>query len=157
MTALQAAVYWCLAQLLHVHPQLANFAGYLVAVVSGFVLHGRFTGWWGNFGMSVGSVICFQAVVMAWYGVNFVLGELGNGGLHSYGAGAGGKQYVFGAVALDMLFTAIVVARHATYKSPEDKNNDDDQDAISPNTLTNTDPITEVRGEFLKPSESAGE
>lgn len=43
MTALQAAVYWCLAQLLHVHPQLANFAGYLVAVASGFVLHGRFT------------------------------------------------------------------------------------------------------------------
>ena len=117
-----------------------------------FVLHGRFTGWWGNFGMSVGSVICFQAIVMAWYGVNFVLGELGGAtGLHSYGTGAGGKQYVFGAVALDMLFTAIAVARHATYKNLTDK---DDAD---PNTLTTTDPITEVRGEFLKPSESAGE
>jgi len=43
VTALQAAVYWSLAQMLHVHPQLANFAGYLVAVVTGFVLHGRFS------------------------------------------------------------------------------------------------------------------
>ncbi len=43
VTALQAAVYWSLAHWLDVHPQLANFAGYLVAVASGFVLHGRFT------------------------------------------------------------------------------------------------------------------
>lgn len=43
VTALQAAVYWTLARWLGVHPQLANFAGYLVAVASGFVLHGRFT------------------------------------------------------------------------------------------------------------------
>lgn len=43
VTALQAAVYWSLAHWLHIHPQLANFAGYLIAVASGFVLHGRFT------------------------------------------------------------------------------------------------------------------
>lgn len=43
VTALQAAVYWSLAQWLGVHPQIANFLGYLVAVSCGFVLHGRFT------------------------------------------------------------------------------------------------------------------
>lgn len=43
VTALQAAVYWSLAHWFDVHPQLANVAGYLVAVASGFVLHGRFT------------------------------------------------------------------------------------------------------------------
>jgi len=43
VTGLQAAVYWALAEQLAVHPQIANFAGYLVAVASGFVLHGRFT------------------------------------------------------------------------------------------------------------------
>jgi len=43
VTALQAAVYWGLAHGLGVHPQLANFAGYLVAVASGYVLHGRFS------------------------------------------------------------------------------------------------------------------
>jgi len=43
VTALQAAVYWTLAQGLALHPQLANIGGYLVAVVTGYVLHGRFT------------------------------------------------------------------------------------------------------------------
>ena len=43
VTALQAAVYWSLAHWLHLHPQLANFSGYLVAVACGFVLHGRFS------------------------------------------------------------------------------------------------------------------
>lgn len=43
VTALQAATYWALARWFGVHPQLANLAGYLVAVSSGFVLHGRFT------------------------------------------------------------------------------------------------------------------
>lgn len=43
VTALQAAVYWLLAQWAGFHPQLANLLGYLVAVASGFVIHGRFT------------------------------------------------------------------------------------------------------------------
>ena len=43
VTALQAAVYWTLAQKLAVHPQLANICGYMVAVAIGYVLHGRFT------------------------------------------------------------------------------------------------------------------
>lgn len=43
VTALQAAVYWSLAYWAGAHPQLANFLGYLVAVASGYVLHGRFT------------------------------------------------------------------------------------------------------------------
>ena len=43
VTALQALVYWALARWAGVHPQLANLAGYLVAVSSGFVLHGRFS------------------------------------------------------------------------------------------------------------------
>ena len=51
-----------------------------------FVLHGRIAGKWAGFGMAVGSVLAFQGVLMAWYGVNFVLGV----GLHSYGFGTGG-------------------------------------------------------------------
>ena len=43
VTALQAAVYWTLAQKLALHPQLANICGYRVAVATGYVLHGRFT------------------------------------------------------------------------------------------------------------------
>jgi cytochrome c-type biogenesis protein CcsB len=54
------------------------------------ILHGRFAGWLGHFGTAACSVLAFQGVLMAWYGVNFVLGA----GLHSYGFGNGGVQYV---------------------------------------------------------------
>ncbi len=43
ITALQAAVYWLCAGPVALHPQLANFLGYLAAVASGYVLHGRFS------------------------------------------------------------------------------------------------------------------
>jgi len=51
-------------------------------------LHGRFAGWVNTFGLVFASVGCFLSVVMAWYGVNFVLGV----GLHSYGFVEGGSQ-----------------------------------------------------------------
>ncbi|MET0366207.1 MAG: GtrA family protein, partial [Sphingobium sp.] len=43
VTALQAAVYWLLAEKLHWHPQLANLAGYVCAVISGYFAHGAIT------------------------------------------------------------------------------------------------------------------
>jgi putative flippase GtrA len=43
VTTLQAAVYWALAGQLGIHPQLANFAGYLAALTSGYFAHGRYT------------------------------------------------------------------------------------------------------------------
>ncbi len=72
------------------------------------VLHGKLAGWWDEFGLAVGSVVCFLAVVMAWYGVNFVLGT----GLHSYGFGVGGESYVMTAVGLDLIYVGIAVARY---------------------------------------------
>lgn len=54
------------------------------------VLHGRFTGWLRGFGFTATTVMAFLGVLMAWYGVNFVLGV----GLHSYGFGTGGLGYV---------------------------------------------------------------
>ena len=71
-----------------------------------FALHGRLAGWWGNFGLSVASAVCFNGVLMAWYGVNFVLGK----GLHSYGFGGGGVEWVGGLVALDLLFIGYCIA-----------------------------------------------
>ena len=48
----------------------------LIALVSYLIpLHGRLAGWLSNFALSVSSVVCFMAVLMAWYGVNFVLGK----------------------------------------------------------------------------------
>jgi len=72
-----------------------------------FVLHGRIAGKWGGFGLAVGSVACFLCVLMAWYGVNFVLGT----GLHSYGFGSGGFGYAAGFVAVELAFLAVAIFR----------------------------------------------
>jgi cytochrome c-type biogenesis protein CcsB len=81
----------------------------LIALLSYILaLHGRLAGWWTQFGLSVASVVCFLAVLMAWYGVNFVLGK----GLHSYGFGIGGETYVATFVILDLLFVAFAVWRY---------------------------------------------
>lgn len=43
VTLVQAAVYWLLAARAGAHSQIANLAGYGVAVLLGYALHGRFT------------------------------------------------------------------------------------------------------------------
>jgi ABC-type transport system involved in cytochrome c biogenesis permease subunit len=62
-------------------------------------LHGRFAGWVNTFGLGVASVVCFLSVVMAWYGVNFVLGV----GLHSYGFTEGGSQGLMSMIIATVL------------------------------------------------------
>jgi cytochrome c-type biogenesis protein CcsB len=74
------------------------------------ILHSRFVGWIRDFGMAVGALIGYLGVLMAWYGVNFVLGT----GLHSYGFGSGGYTYVGGFVAFELL---VIVAAILRYRS----------------------------------------
>jgi cytochrome c-type biogenesis protein CcsB len=64
------------------------------------VLHGRLVGWIKNFEFAVAAVVTFSLVIMSWYGVNFVLGA----GLHSYGFGAGGVEYVALFVVLHLFY-----------------------------------------------------
>ena len=68
-------------------------------------LHGRMTGWLRAFGQVVGVIVAFNLVIMAWYGVNFVLGA----GLHTYGFGAGGLEWVLAFVVLQLMFVLYVV------------------------------------------------
>jgi cytochrome c-type biogenesis protein CcsB len=88
------------------------------------VLHGRLAGWWRDFGLAVGSVVCFLAVVMAWYGVNFVLGT----GLHSYGFGIGGESYVMTAIGLDLVYVSAAVFRYLRHGT----------EALSPKLVSST-------------------
>lgn len=83
--------------------------GYIV------VLHARLVGWLKNFGMLASGVITFSLVIMAWYGVNFVLGA----GLHSYGFGAGGIEYVSVFVLLHIVF--VVYAYFVQKTQPTDQ------------------------------------
>ncbi|MDB5352952.1 MAG: ABC-type transport system involved in cytochrome c biosis, permease component [Planctomycetota bacterium] len=67
-------------------------------------LHGRFAGWVNTFGLIASTVVCFSAVLMAWYGVNFVLST----GLHTYGFAEGGGQGIVLTISLSVL--AVVAA-----------------------------------------------
>jgi cytochrome c biogenesis factor len=73
---------------------LVALLGYLA------VLHARYAGWVRSFGLAALSVLCFSLIIMAWYGVNYVLGA----GLHSYGFGGGGQAYVLSAIVLQAIF-----------------------------------------------------
>lgn len=81
------------------------------------VLHARFAGWVSDFGIAMGSCIAFLGVLMAWYGVNFVLGA----GLHSYGAGGGGLRYVLLAIGIDglILFLFALAAKKRKSNPPK--------------------------------------
>jgi cytochrome c-type biogenesis protein CcsB len=80
----------------------------LIALVSYLIpLHGRLAGWMTNFALSVSSVVCFLSVLMAWYGVNFVLGK----GLHSYGFGVGGFGYVAAFVGIELTLVGLAAWR----------------------------------------------
>jgi hypothetical protein len=63
--------------------------------------------------MVVTAIVAFSLVIMAWYGVNFVLGA----GLHSYGFGAGGIEYVSAFVGLHILAVIYVGIVHRSRKA----------------------------------------
>ncbi len=72
----------------------------LIAVVTYLVVfHGRVAGWLDSFGVAFWCAVSFLTVIMAWYGVNFVLGA----GLHSYGFGGGGLPYVLAVAGADLI------------------------------------------------------
>ncbi len=64
------------------------------------ILHGRLVGWIRSFGLAISSIVCFQLVVMTYYGVNFVLGQ----GRHSYGFSSGGQLWIGLYVAAETAF-----------------------------------------------------
>jgi len=76
-------------------------------------------------------MVSFNAVLMAWYGVNFVLGT----GLHSYGFGTGGSERMLASVVgADLLF---VLAATDRYKGWFTKAVLPDSVVVSPNPSGN--------------------
>ncbi len=71
------------------------------------LLHGRIAGRWGGFGLTIGSILAFLSVLMACYGVNFVLGT----GLHSYGFSTGGFSFVLVFLVLELLLVTAALLR----------------------------------------------
>jgi len=75
---------------------LISFLAYIA------ILHGRYAGWIGNFGLAAGAVVGAAVIGMSWYGVNFLLGA----GLHSYGFGQGGQTEFFAFLVLNFALLA---------------------------------------------------
>jgi cytochrome c-type biogenesis protein CcsB len=78
------------------------------------ILHGRLAGWLRDVGFTIGVVGAFLGVLMAWYGVNFILGV----GLHSYGFSKGGLPYVIAFVVLEMVWILFVGFQSVKRSSP---------------------------------------
>lgn len=85
---------------------LIALLGYLALV------HARFRGMVGPFGFLAGCVAAFLGVLMAWYGVNFVLGA----GLHSYGFSTGGVSYVATYCCVQILFIGVAAWQRGSAK-----------------------------------------
>jgi cytochrome c-type biogenesis protein CcsB len=78
---------------------LIAFLGYVA------IIHARFRGMLREFGFLAACIIAFLLVVMAWYGVNFVLGA----GLHSYGFSSGGNTEMFIYCAVQCAFVGYAI------------------------------------------------
>jgi cytochrome c-type biogenesis protein CcsB len=71
------------------------------------LLHGRFAGWVKGFGLTLGAIAAYLLILMAWYGVNFVLGV----GLHSYGFSSGGAKFVSFFIGIEMAWILAATLR----------------------------------------------
>lgn len=90
-----------------------NFA-LLALIVYVIPLHMRYMGWVKDFGMAISAVLCYSAIFMSWYGVNFILPA----GLHSYGFGGGGNTWAFWAGTLNLEFVFLVWLVHTSRQQP---------------------------------------
>jgi ABC-type transport system involved in cytochrome c biogenesis permease subunit len=66
------------------------------------ILHARYVGWLGPAGVLAAAPAAYLLVIMAWYGVNFILAS----GLHSYGFSSGGATIVAVFVGVQLLLLA---------------------------------------------------
>lgn len=86
----------------------------LIALVVYLIpLHARYIGLVKDFGLAVASVVCFAAIAMSWYGVNFILGA----GLHAYGMGDGGPWTIFLLGSINLFWVLLVCNKRASVEA----------------------------------------
>jgi len=67
------------------------------------LLHARYASWLGAYGLLASTPIAYLLVIMAWYGVNFILAT----GLHSYGFSSGGAAVVVSFVIFQLALSCV--------------------------------------------------
>jgi ABC-type transport system involved in cytochrome c biogenesis permease subunit len=77
------------------------------------ILHARYAGWVNQFWLLAWCPVAYLLVIMAWYGVNFILAA----GLHSYGFSSGGALMVTTFVLFQCGLLVAVFARRKLFGS----------------------------------------
>ena len=67
------------------------------------IIHGRYTNWLSPHRFLVCTAVAFLSIIMAWFGVNYILAA----GLHSYGFSEGGAVFILSVFAVQI--TALMV------------------------------------------------
>jgi len=76
------------------------------------IVHARFAGWLRHFGLAASAILGFLAVVMTYYGVNFILAA----GMHAYGFAEGGQLYVAIYAVVELIIIAAAWIRYGNVK-----------------------------------------
>ncbi len=77
------------------------------------IIHARFAGWLRHFGLAASAILGFLAVVMTYYGVNFILAA----GMHAYGFSEGGQIWVGIYAAVELIIIAAAWLRYGNVKT----------------------------------------
>ena len=75
------------------------------------ILHGRFAGWISPVKILIYSPVAYLLVIMAWFGVNFILAT----GLHSYGFSSGGTFMVIAFLISQLIIFGLYFTRSMFY------------------------------------------
>jgi ABC-type transport system involved in cytochrome c biogenesis permease subunit len=81
------------------------------------ILHARGCGWLREFGVVMGAIWGFLAVLMTWYGVNYLLGT----GRHSYGFGRGGAAVALVVLAAECLVVITAMSLRSSRAAAEQR------------------------------------
>jgi cytochrome c-type biogenesis protein CcsB len=76
------------------------------------IIHARHAGWMHETGLAASSILGFLAVIMTYYGVNYILAA----GLHSYGFSEGGQGYAAAFAAFELAFVGFALFRQHELK-----------------------------------------
>jgi cytochrome c-type biogenesis protein CcsB len=76
------------------------------------IIHARFAGWLRHFGLAASAILGFLAVVMTYYGVNFILAA----GMHAYGFSEGGQIWVAIYTLTELVIIAAAWIRYGKVK-----------------------------------------
>lgn len=76
------------------------------------ILHGRIARWYGKVGMMLGALLASIAVIVTWYGINFVF----KNSIHSYGGEGhtGATAFLWGFILINILWGFLALFRYNT-------------------------------------------